>query len=309
MGILNRPTDGQLAALLALARTLQAYGPMAEDRLEAFCAPASVMRNAGTQATQVHKTLTRWKQLGLFLEEPSGEAARLRLAAPFDRIDIADVEAMRSPLRSLVLDARNNPLDDRIDDEESGDASDFSLAVAWVLQQDPYAFRAHWADVQILQNGQGVSPKFMSNSTRWDGLAEWAPFLGLGRLDANSALMPNPVHAVRAALPEIFTGTTVLPAREFAAALAVRLPILDRGAYGQAAARRVTTPWLTLDPTDLSPCLSLALLQLDRERRLQFERRSDAREVFRLLGRGGREHRQITHVALVSDPTPTGARV
>jgi hypothetical protein len=294
MGILNRPSDGQLTVLLALSRTLQAYGPMDEERLEALCAPASVVKDR----TQVHKTLVRFKQLGLFVDDPRG----VRLAAPFDGLDLADVESIRTPLRALVLDERNNPLETQDADEEGGDASDFSLGAAWLLQQDPYTFSGRWEDVELLQKTQTqeTKKKFLSNSTRWDGLHEWAPFLGLCRI-IGKTIVPNPVHAVHHAIAAVPSGVSLMPIRDFRTILAELVPVVDHGTYWKAAAGRLSHPWLKLDPTDISPSLSLALLQLDHERRIALDRRSDAREVFRLLGRNGGEVQQVTHVSFVME--------
>jgi len=298
MSILNRPTDGLLSVLLALGRTLRAYGTMSEERLQALCAPRSIVGDEKQSTLQVHKTLNRWKQLGFFVID-GGVDHKVSLAPPFDELDLEDIEAIKPPLLELVLRSANNPIDGRDPDIESGDSSDFSLACAWTLQQDPYSFPTNWPGIQKLQTDEAVTLPFFSNSTRWDGLVEWAPFLGLARMDALLGLIPNPVHAVRAVVPTLFEGTSALPIQDCLAALAALVPVLDHGVYWRAALARIGTPWLTLGSSDVSPCLSLALLQLDRERRVQLDHRSDARVVYRLLGRGGRELRQVTHVALV----------
>jgi hypothetical protein len=299
MGILNRPSDGQLTVLLALVRTLKAYGPMTETRLKSLCAPPGLVPPRPDSESQIHKTLSRWKRLGLFLEKSDKADAHLVFAPSLDRADLSDIETLRSTLRSIVLDERNNSDSDAGNDADTGDASDFSLAAAWFLQQDPYLFSAKWSDVDQQQVQQRVEPRFFTNSTRWDGFVDWVPFLGLARIE-RSQVMPNPIHALRGVLADIFGRTQAMPIRDFLGRFAARVPVMDRGRYWATAARRVQSPSFTLGPTDVSPSTTLALLQLDRERRINLERRSDAREVFRLLGRGARELRQVTHVALAS---------
>ena len=59
MSLLNRPSDGLPSVLIAIFRTLRAYGPMPESELIELVAPATAVKQ-----DMAKKTLTRWKQLG-----------------------------------------------------------------------------------------------------------------------------------------------------------------------------------------------------------------------------------------------------
>jgi hypothetical protein len=298
MGILNRPSDGQASVLVAMLHTLRAYGPSSEDRLLSLCAPSTLVAAKKPTDTQVHKTLLRWTQLGAFEEKGTSTDPEYHLDRVFDGVDLNDLETLSSVLRGLVFKRENNPLDGRDTEAESGDASDFSLAAGWVLQQNPYSFPNQSEDVKALESAQRrqATAAFFSNNTRWDGFKDWASFFGLAQLRGKLGFIPNPVDAVRATLPAIFGPAQSSTIGQFLAGIAEHLPVLDGGDYCQAAATRIANPWRGLAPGEISPCLSLAILQLEREGRLQLVHSSDG-EVHRLLGRQGGALSQVTHVS------------
>jgi len=295
MSILNRTSDGLLSVLVALRRALVAYGPQEEDRLLALCAPPSVVP-AG-KPEMARRTLTRWKQLGVF-EEIEG---RIQLHPDVALVMPDDLEGFRRALLPFVLAPRNNPLlvENRQDsDGEGGEnslASDFARAAAWVLAQDPYAFSAKHSDVDRLQAQQKVVPIPFINNTRWNGFEEWAPFLGVAWTASRVGLVPDPAFAVRSAMTEVFAGIAELAQEVFLARLAQTLPIVDGGQYWRAVERQVERPWRRIQEHEVSPCLSLALLHLESGRDIRLETRSDAPQKV-LLGRGGRELRLVSHV-------------
>src|SRR5881275_299649 len=134
MSILNRPSDGLLSVLLALRRALIAYGPQPETRLLELCAPNS---DALSDPGMARRTLTRWKQFGLFVDNDNDGV--IALGSMVKRIEPDDLTGLRSALLRLVLAAENNPslTSDRDGDEEAraekSKASDFSLAASWAL--------------------------------------------------------------------------------------------------------------------------------------------------------------------------------
>ena len=72
-------TPEQLAELrekIALYRALRCYGPMSREKLVDLCAPDSLLAGKYTgSARMANKTLTRWTQLGFFVQE--GDAVRV----------------------------------------------------------------------------------------------------------------------------------------------------------------------------------------------------------------------------------------
>lgn len=294
MSVLNRPSDGLLSVLLALRRALVAYGPQTEERLVALCAPPSIAPDG--KPDMARKTLTRWKQLGMFREVDG----KIDVGAGVASVGVDDVDGFRRVLLSLVLDPLSNPAfaDERgvaaSDDQERTLASDFTRAAAWVLAQDPYSFVPVWSDVQGLQRDQAIEPHPFVNDTRWQGFVEWAAFLGLGWTASRVRLVLDPTFAVRSKLDGVFTGSDELDQATFLSRLADMVPVVDGGRYRLAVESEVRKPWRTLRPDEISPCLSAVLLHLEAAGELRLEARADAPHRT-LLGRGGRELRRVSH--------------
>ena len=292
MGILNRQSDGLLSVLVAIRRTLIAYGPLSEDRLLSLCAPPSVVDQTDMMA---RKTLLRWTQLGVLVSA----GGRIELAEGLKRIEADDLTQVRRQLLRVVLSPANNPAFSRESatafDEATG-ASDFTRATAWLLSQDPYTFQTPWESVDDLQNRQEANPRIFTNSTRWDGLKEWGDFLGVAwPSPSGTGVIPNPAFAILGVLDEVMGGLAESPQDDFLSRLADALPILDGGTYRrmvEEALPRVPRP---VGKDHVSASLSLALLQLEASNEIRLETRADA--PYRLLiGRRGRELRRVSHV-------------
>lgn len=295
MSILNRPSDGLLSVLIALRRALIAYGHQTEARLLGLCAPASVVPDG--KPDMARKTLTRWKQLGFFLEVEG----QIRLHPDVARIGADDVSGLRAFVLRLILAPENNTAltSESSEDNEGSRASDFTRATAWALVQDPYTFPTKYNDgVEALQATQRVSPRPFANDTRWGGFAEWAVFIGIGWNAAKVGLVLDPFFAVRVVLHDVFSGATELPQETFLTRLAETLPIVDGGRYRIAVEKQIMEPWIQLRPYQISPSLSAALLNLEARGDIRIDARSDAPQCL-LLGRGGREIRPFSHVVRV----------
>ena len=291
MSILNRPSDGLLSVLIALRSGLLAYGPQPEKELLELVAPASVV--ADGKSDMAKKTLTRWKQLGFFLETRGS----VHLSPSITSIAANDTDGLRAAILRLVLAPENNPrlqAGDSEDDEKSM-ASDCSRALAWILAQEPYSFPLVYAGVELLQSRQEVSPRVFANDTRWQGLVEWAVFLGVGFTSTRSGLTVCPAFAVRTFLDEVFQKATELPQAEFFLRLAEALPIVDGGQYRMIVEAQTGRPWRSQRPSEVSPSLSAALQALEAAGTLRLEMRSDA-PTRTMLGRGGAEAHGITHI-------------
>lgn len=298
MSILNRPSDGLVSVLIALRRAVIAYGPLDEDKLLQLCAPdAGPIKDSGMG----RKTLTRWKQLGVF--EPTANA-RITLSADVKGIVADDLATLRATLLRLVLAEQNNPglAAERSDDEEARTeqtrSTDFSLAAAWALAQDPYTFATSHPQAEALRTSQGLENRLFSNNTRWNGFVEWAMFLGIGT-SVGGNLVLNPWFALASVLEEVFRGRSELTYEQLLTDLADALPILDGGRYRQVITAQVAQPWKTFRDNEASPCLSLGLRTLQEKKILHLDSRSDAPECT-LLGRGGRTLSTFSHAVRVS---------
>lgn len=290
MSILNRPSDGLSTVLLALHRALIAYGPQEEDRLLQLVAPEAI-----TDQSMARKTLTRWKQLGVFETTASG---RVALTSTLKRIECDDLRGFRSAMLKLVLSEENNPglSEEREDDDarsEISKATDFSRAAAWTLAQDPYAFGTTHREIEALLKEQRPTTKLFSNDTRWQGFVEWATFLGVA-CDVKGGLVPNPYFAIECVLDAVFGKSSELGQRELLVRLADALPIVDGGRYRRATDALITQPWRTYRDNEVSPCVSLGLRTLQEKKILRLESRSDAPQAM-LLGRGGRDMFTFSH--------------
>lgn len=292
MSILNRPSDGLLTVLLALRKTLLAFGPQSDADLLELAAPSTVVPDS--KADMARKTLGRWKQLGFFTED----GRSIQLCPSIAAIPSEDLDALRACVLKLVLAPDNNPgsVSDSAGDDELCRAWDCTRAMAWALAQDPYSFPSRYkSGVEDLQHAQGVEPRPYANDTRWAGFLEWAPFLGVGWSSTRFPFVPNPAFAVRSALGDVFLGDEELPHGEFFRRLAEELPILDGGRYRMVVESQVKRRWREQSVGEISPCLSVAMQSLEAMGVVRLERRSDASQCM-LLGREGRRLREVSHV-------------
>lgn len=293
MSLLNRPSDGLVSVLIALWRTLVTYGSLSEARLLALCAPESVV---GEKRDMAKKTLTRWRQLGLFVAEND----EISLAPDARDLALDDIEGFRRVVLAFVLREPNNPMlttAKDADDQEGSLASDATRAAAWILAQSTVLMPATWSRVEAVQAEQGIKPRAFANDTRWHGFVEWASFLGL-IVKAGRTLIPNPASAVRGVLSDVFGGVRELPQELFFTRIAEALPVLDGGKYREQVEATVEHPWRSVTMGEVSPSLSVALQQLESSGELLLESRSDAPHR-RFLGGAGGEVRRVSHLILV----------
>ena len=296
MGILNRPSDGLLSVFIALRRALIAFGPLPDDQLLALCAPPSAVDKEENMA---RKTLVRWQQLGFF----ASRAGRIHIADAYNSIALDDLESLRIAILRLILSPTNNELlgADSSADDDTTRAADFSRAASWFLSQDPYTFRPSWDTVDDLQTVQGSKPRVFTNSTRWNGLLEWATFVGIAwPAPSGTGGIPVPALAIRAVLDEVFGTATELPQDGFFAALADALPVVSGARYWRAMSGSVPSLPRVKRENHVAQSLSLALLQLDAAEEIRLDARADA-PYRQLVGRGGRELRRVSHLIRVQE--------
>lgn len=295
MSILNRTSDGLLTVLIALRKTLLAYGPLTRGALLARCAPPSLTHysNAFDNQTQARQTLSRWMQLGLFIEDSQ---ERIALADGFVG-PADDLDAFRSAVRALVLRSSAAP-DGTLDLDAP--AADFVQALCWVLSQDVYRLPGGpWREVEPIETAQLASePYIVQNQTRWDGFRDWAPFLGFGwsvRRGRTTLFFADPTEAVRSSLNYVFGEDPVLPIEVALARVRDALPVSDGGSFRVAVESRLGGSWVAPDPRDISPSLTRALLGLELAGDIVLDDRADA-DQRNLLGRNRRLVRHVSHV-------------
>lgn len=295
MTLLNQTSDGLLPAMLALRRTLLAFGPMSREDLERLCAPRSLGDHIDKRRL-THFTLSTWTGLGMF-SRPDDAEAKVEVCEPFRSIHIDDIDTLRTKVLDLLLRPDNVPTLTEEGDSKSSRASDFARCASWLLAQDVYRLSTTNEDaLRTMSEEQLTSPQLFPGSGRWSGFQVWGYFAGLGMPSALGFVM-NPARAIRAVLDEVLPDGPELLGEQLVQRLAQRIPVLDHGSYRQAVERQTMNPWRSFGRDELSPSLSLALAQLNHEVELVLEdRMGDVSSRITLLGRGGRPWRSFTHV-------------
>jgi hypothetical protein len=295
MSILNRSSDGLISVLIALRRTLLAYGRLDANRLLALAAPASAVEGS----KQARQTLTRWTQLGMFTDEDG----IVGIAPPFDKIALDDVDGLRRALIRAVMSDTNNPSFDVLDAaaHDQALAADFTKAACWALAQDIYAVdTSSYTSIEALQNAQIMQPAPFVNDTRWQGFVDWSVFLGFS--SRSLRLLFEPHFAVAAVLDDVFASKTLLPIDTFLTQISVILPVLDRGRFRIRVEANIQALPYALGERDISISLSAALLHLEQAGIVHLETRSDA-TTYRLLGHRACEVASISHVQHIKRET------
>jgi len=301
MTILNRENDGLPSILLTLAGIVAREKAIARDDLLKICVPHS--QDPSTR-TRSNGTLLRWTALGLF--EENGD--KFRLAVEPKRGESLDSFLDRLPVvcRRLALDTnRGNPLwpeGGRVSEEGTGLTADLCRSLAWCLSQDIYTLPSSYGELEILITEQVKPGRFVfMNDTRWNGLRDWARFLGFATRD-DTGFFFDPTEAVRTELSELMKPGGTIPAAEFVAQLSKRLPVLDTGLYRNEMEKVLRPEKWTSPPVGyLSTSLSFALRRLQKQGILSAATRADSESRFTLTRQGGRAWDSFTHVSLIGE--------
>ena len=288
MTIINYTSDGVYPELISLFRAVAYSKQIASDELINVCFPP-IDKVSDEERKKKEKeilgrlrgALSRWTQLGLFVEE----SGKVKLQEQFSakRKETTDMLTERLPsfCRQLILQVDHcTPLWG-----ESGLTSDFARGTAWLLAQDIYQFSATWSDVEALQNSQGTGGNTLSqNDVRWNGLRFWARYLGFATGDSG-AFQIDPTVAVREELPSIFGSRKELHAKDFLLELGSRLPVLDFGSYRKEVESSLNEAnWRKPADGHLSMSLSLALRRLDLDKTIHLAGKADTGSSYRLTG-------------------------
>ena len=289
MSILNRPSDGLFNVLLVVFKALSYWGPQTRERIESLCAPGSISKE------KIGQTLIRWTQLGLIEFDGEKYSINPKLRPKKKDIDTFVQIELAKKILKIVLHESNNK---NLWDSEGARSADFTRGIAWLLTQNIYAFPtsshpkvAEVEKIQILDE----SKRMLQNNTRWNGLKEWAKFLGFG-WDGKDFVI-DPTQAVNWFLPEVFESKRTLTTGEFIAVLSRVVPVLDQGIYRLEVESALNTKyWEKPNSKHLSKSISRAMKRLEVEGVLRLESRADSGEVYQLLGQGDTEWGAVSHV-------------
>lgn len=299
MTILNRENDGLPSILLTLAATVAREKAISREDLLRICVPLSPSdRDVSSRASG---TLLRWTALGLFEED--GDKFRLAVESRRGESPGSLTDRLPAVCRRLALDpVQGNPLwpeGERISEEGTGLTADFCRGLAWCLSQDIYSLPSSYVELENLIAEQVKPGRFVFlNSTRWNGLQDWARFLGFATGD-DSGFFFDPTEAVRSELPELANPGETLAAAEFVTRLSKRLPVLDTGLYRIEVEDALRPEKWTAPPVGyLSSSLSFALRRLQKQGVLGLANLADAESRVTLTRQGGKAWESFTHVRL-----------
>jgi hypothetical protein len=306
MTILNRENDGLYPILLTLTSTVAREKKISRDDLLKICAPFSHREQDDERqkklSSRASATLLRWTTLGLFLEE-GGE---IRLATEPKRGESLESFTDRLPpiCRRLALsENRGYPLwpeGDEATEEGTGLTADLCRGLAWCLCQDIYTLPTSYRELDPLISAQVKPGKFMvMNDTRWQGLQDWARFLGFAT-GSGSKLFFDPTAAVRSELKEILNQGEQMAANEFVLKLGERLPVLDTGSYRLKIEEQLKPErWEPPSSGNLSTALSFALRRLQTQGIIRLDSLADANSSMVLTRQGNQTWTSFTHVRLL----------
>ena len=257
-----------------------------------------------SSSARLRATLTRWISLGLFADAEG----KVKLNFAPGRAESAEEFAQRLPAicRRLLLESEHAlplwPNDGIVSEENIGRSADLCRGLAWCLAQDIYTLPSIYGDVEDMVRSQVQVGRFIFlNDTRWSGLRSWVRFLGFATGD-DSGLFFDPTIAVRAQLKEVIQEKESLPAAEFVARLAARLPVLDKGIYRTEVEQALKPEtWRPPSSDHLSSSLSFALRRLQKQGTIALESMADAGSRLALTGQFGKTWQDFSHVRLLKD--------
>lgn len=303
--ILNQASDGYLPIALVLRRALIEYGSLPRQRLLDLCAPPTL---AAKGQNDVHHTLLRWTQLGVFTQL-NDDAKTIALAPGFATTELAmdDPRQLRRSLRQCVLSEENNRnvLDFEFKSDDAGLCADFTRALTFALAQDPVEDIGVHARFRSLEQRQFLSEaagetafRAIQNPDRWPGFKVWSTYLGFVWANPDDALVFDPRQAVADELPVVFGDLDEIRIGSFLDALAEYLPVVDGGRYRSQMddELRKTGRWRTPLAHEISGSLSRALLRLEIGGAITLKRLADSPGQRTLTGRRGQALREVTHV-------------
>lgn len=298
MTILNLQSDGLPPVLITLALMVSREKEILRENLIEICAPFAEV----SESARLRATLTRWISLGLFSDED--DKIKLNLKRGRGESDDGFVQRLPAICRGHLLGSEHAlplwPNIGIVSEENIGRSADLCRGLAWCLAQDIYTLPSIYTDVNDLVDSQVQFGRFIFlNDTRWPGMRTWARYLGFATGD-DSKLFFDPTDAVRGELNDLVQKKESLPAAEFLARLAARLPVLDNGNYRTEVEQSLKPEnWQPPSPGQLSTSLSFALRRLQKQGTISLESKADAGSRVTLTGQFGRAWDSFTHVRML----------
>lgn len=280
MSLLNITNDGLPNILTVLhATVLRSAKPISREDLLSSVSPAVVVEDS---ASMTNNTLSRWTDLGLFVNEEGlitvKEKLQDRRATTLELLPFTRRVACR-----LALSEKNNQ---DLWASQGTRSADLTRSLAWMMAQDAYR-TSSFSSFADMESRQIVDPErlLMRNDTRRRGLEYWAPFLGFSH---HSFAVIDPTVAIRDSLDEVIPRGSGMPGAQFVERLSTVLPVLDGGRWQIEVLKFIDPTTLpNRQPGQLSSALSRALLNLWESRELLLQQKADMGSSVTLTGAGG----------------------
>ena len=247
------------------------------DQLEAYSTPASLAKRGSSDEEESGSKLfadafKEARRLGI-LQEDDGRIRAIKASSDLRKSKRIDVEtAFRAALIAVLF----NPESARETEHES-----FMLAITWFLGKtplEPLSFSEAPQDLLREDLGEQAQRTELTNLARYQNFLYWARYLGFAcfiGFENGTKVIPDPMKAIQAVLPQIFTENPALDIEQFLTALNLRYPVFEGGSV-----------WVEVDSMrpqgpsrgdTLSIATSLALRRLAERGEITFEEIADAR--------------------------------
>ena len=256
-GVIGEPTvaPSRMWAIITLLRTSEDGIDMAD--VERALMPTARLSEQGGRA-MLGKNLLEAREARL-VEEVDG---RLRLAP-----DVPDalLTPTEEPLAALAQ---------ALFEDASGRNDALGYALAWLLDQDPYASGGigEWQEVVRRMSEEQVDGLTrVTNSATYSAFAAWATWLGFahGSPLGDGGLIPDPTPHLRVVLPSLLKPGEEVPFAEAIRRVSARVPVLEEGRYRDAVLQDRPANHLSLTS-------SLAWMRLEDEGLIELSQPSDA---------------------------------
>lgn len=194
-----------------------------------------------------------------------------------------------------------------LDEGKAGAAqqSGFIATLAWFLTKSPFRptnFKADPTSELKADLGDKIADTGISAIADYQNFLYWARFLGfatiVGGRDSEASrdgryIIPDPVSALRTALPAIMSDQADLGIEQFVSRLAAILPVFEGGKVRKDIIRSPEAARTGAIGTKLSQATSLALQRLESSQLLELRRDADAPIIILDLGC---TERRVSHV-------------
>ena len=231
---------------------------------------------------RVGRDIGLFSRHGASLRTPDQDALWALSEAPRSQRDswYTDPLKFRRMVRGVLL---AKAVDDVVQNETP---SDVAVGLAWLLAQDPARPpAASYSDGPERAFVDQNLKSFITTPEQWRGFIRWALALGCAtQLSASGGrkyVLPDPTAAITEELPAIQPGG--LPAKQFCAAVAKSLPVLDGGIIADYTRKQDINSARPVSDLTIGPAFSFALQRLASGETIELLTESDAAD--RVSGR------------------------